>query len=103
MTREHWRAGFERGVRDPLIAPEEAAAYAYSPTERSTIEALRRKAFVGTAEKVSGRLAELAQRLALDELVVVTWTYDPAPRHRSSNRSPGRSGSSRHRTAQRRC
>ena len=47
------------------------------------VEALRRKAFVGTAGEVAGRLSELATRLALDELVVVTWTYDPAPRHRS--------------------
>jgi alkanesulfonate monooxygenase SsuD/methylene tetrahydromethanopterin reductase-like flavin-dependent oxidoreductase (luciferase family) len=44
---------------------------------------MRRKAFVGTAEQVKARLTELAQRLELDELVVVTWTYDPAPRHRS--------------------
>jgi hypothetical protein len=29
------------------------------------------------------RLKELAKSLELDELVVVTWTYDPAPRHRS--------------------
>jgi hypothetical protein len=47
------------------------------------IEALRRKAIVGTAEQVAARLSELAQRLELDELVVVTWTFDPVPRHRS--------------------
>ena len=29
------------------------------------------------------RLKELAKSLELDELVVVTWTYDPEPRHRS--------------------
>jgi hypothetical protein len=32
---------------------------------------------------VAARLKELAKGLELDELVVVTWTYDPAPRHRS--------------------
>jgi hypothetical protein len=32
---------------------------------------------------VTARLKELAKSLDLDELVVVTWTYDPAPRHRS--------------------
>jgi hypothetical protein len=33
---------------------------------------------------VAERLKELAKSLELDELVVVTWTYDPAPRrHRS--------------------
>jgi len=38
---------------------------------------------VGTAEQVGARLSELARRLELDELVVVTWTCDPQPRHRS--------------------
>ena len=38
---------------------------------------------MGTPEQVAARLTELAQRLALDELVIVTWTYDPAPRQRS--------------------
>ena len=35
------------------------------------------------AEQVAARLKELAKSLELDELVVVTWTYDPTPRHRS--------------------
>jgi luciferase family oxidoreductase group 1 len=83
MTREFWRIGFERGIRKPLVTPEEAAAYPYTDAERATIESLRRKALVGTAEQVTTRLAELARRLDLAELVVVTWTHDPAARHRS--------------------
>ena len=35
------------------------------------------------ATHVAARLTELAERLALEELVVVTWTHDPAARHRS--------------------
>jgi alkanesulfonate monooxygenase SsuD/methylene tetrahydromethanopterin reductase-like flavin-dependent oxidoreductase (luciferase family) len=46
-------------------------------------EKLRRKAIVGSSEHVAARLKELAKSLELDELVVVTWTYDTAPRHRS--------------------
>jgi alkanesulfonate monooxygenase SsuD/methylene tetrahydromethanopterin reductase-like flavin-dependent oxidoreductase (luciferase family) len=38
---------------------------------------------VGTSRQVKTRLEELAERLELDELVIVTWTYDPAPRQRS--------------------
>ena len=83
QTREFWRVGFEKGLRAPLVTPEFAAGYAYTDSERATIEALRRKALVGTGEAVAGRLREIAQRLALDELVVVTWTHDPAARHRS--------------------
>ena len=82
-TREFWRIGFEQGIRKPLVPPGDAAAYPYADAERATIESLRRKAFVGTSDQVATRLTELAQRLGLDELVIVTWTYDPAPRHRS--------------------
>ena len=65
------------------LPPAEAAAHPYTDAQRITIESIRRKAFVGTGEQVAERLTELAQRLELDELVVVTWTYDPAPRRRS--------------------
>ena len=82
-TREHWRVGFEQGLRKPLVSPEEAAAHPYTDWEQGIIDALRRKAFVGTGEQVSARLMEVAHRLELEELVIVTWTYDPVPRHRS--------------------
>ena len=82
-TREHWRVGFERGERRQLVAPEFAERHPYDDGERTTIEALRRKAIVGTAHQVAAQLRAIAQRLDLDELVVVTWTHDPAPRHRS--------------------
>ena len=82
-TREFWRVGFEKGLREPLVTPEFADAYPYTDAERATIEALRRKAIVGTGEVVAARLRELAERHALDEIVVVTWTHDAAARHRS--------------------
>ncbi|MCC7217227.1 MAG: LLM class flavin-dependent oxidoreductase [Burkholderiales bacterium] len=82
-TREHWRVGFEQGIRNALVPPEAAAAHPYTDAERRIVDALRRKAFVGTGAQVAHRLTDLAHRLDLDELVVVTWTYEPAPRHRS--------------------
>lgn len=83
QTREHWRAGFEQGIRNALVTPEVAAAHPYSDAERATIEALRRKAIVGTGPQVARRLHELAAQLALDELVVVTWTHAYAARAHS--------------------
>jgi luciferase family oxidoreductase group 1 len=83
MTREFWRVGFEKGIRLPLITPEEAAAYPYTDQERATIHKLRARAIVGTQEQVADRLNEIARQFQLDEIVVVTWTYDPAPRRRS--------------------
>lgn len=82
-TREHWRVGFEKGIRAPLVAPEEAAMQAYSSEDMARIEALRRRAFAGTADGVAARLRDEARRLGLDELVIVTWTFDPAARARS--------------------
>jgi luciferase family oxidoreductase group 1 len=82
-TREFWRVGFEQGLRQPLVSPEQAAAHPYTAQELARIGELRRKAFVGTAEQVAASLMALAQRLELSELVVNTWTFDPAARHRS--------------------
>jgi luciferase family oxidoreductase group 1 len=82
-TREFWRTGFEKGIRVPLVAPDEAAAYPYGAEEQARIAAMRAKAFVGTADAVVARLAAEAHRLQLDEIVVVTWTHDAAARRRS--------------------
>jgi luciferase family oxidoreductase group 1 len=82
-TREYWRVGFEKGLRNPLVSPERAMAHAYSDDERAIVERLRSKALVGTSEQVATSLTALAQRLELDELVINTWTFDPAARRRS--------------------
>ena len=83
LARERSSIDREYGIRQALIPPEEAAARTYTAAEQVIADKLRRKAIVGSAEQVAMRLQELADRLELDELVVVTWTYDPAPRHRS--------------------
>jgi luciferase family oxidoreductase group 1 len=82
-TREFWRIGFEQGIRKALITPEEADAQPYTAEERAVVDKLRRRAVVGTGEQVAARLTEIGTRLQLDEIVVVTWTYDLAPRLRS--------------------
>jgi alkanesulfonate monooxygenase SsuD/methylene tetrahydromethanopterin reductase-like flavin-dependent oxidoreductase (luciferase family) len=38
---------------------------------------------VGTGAQVRDRLIALAQELGADELVVITWTWDPAVQRRS--------------------
>jgi luciferase family oxidoreductase group 1 len=81
-TRERSIVDRRQGIRLPLMPPDQAER-PYSAAELATAEKLRRKAIVGTSREVKTRLEELAGRLELDELVIVTWTYDPAPRHRS--------------------
>ena len=81
-TRERAIVDRRQGIRLPLKPPDEAERPS-SPAELATAEKLRRKAVVGSAQQVTEKLKALAQRLELDELVVVTWTYDAAPRRRS--------------------
>jgi luciferase family oxidoreductase group 1 len=83
MSREHSRILRDVGIRDALVSPDEAAAFPYTDAQRAKIESMRRRAFVGTGEQVKKQLTELAERHGLEELVVVTWTYQPEPRHRS--------------------
>jgi luciferase family oxidoreductase group 1 len=83
LSREHTRVEREHGVRAPLMPPEEVEKITYAPHERAKIESIRRKAYVGTGEQVAAGLTALANGFGLDELVVVTWTYRPEPRHRS--------------------
>jgi luciferase family oxidoreductase group 1 len=84
-TREHWRIGFEKGLRTPLVSPKAAdVAYTgYGAIERATIESLRDKAIVGTPAQVKARLNALATTFELDEIVINTWTHDPFMRQRS--------------------
>ena len=81
-TRERAIVDRRQGIRLPLMPPDEAER-AYSGAELAIADKLRRKAIVGSANQVAKRLQELAKSLELDELVVVTWTYDLAPRRRS--------------------
>ena len=80
--RERAMIDRRQGIRLPLMPPEEAER-PYSAAELALAEKLHRKAIVGSTDQVAARLKTLAKSLALDELVVVTWTYDPAPRRRS--------------------
>jgi luciferase family oxidoreductase group 1 len=82
-AREHWRVGFEKGLRLPLVSPERAAAYPYSHEERAVVERLRQVAIAGTAAQVAKSLEALAKRFELEEIIINTWTFDPGARRRS--------------------
>jgi alkanesulfonate monooxygenase SsuD/methylene tetrahydromethanopterin reductase-like flavin-dependent oxidoreductase (luciferase family) len=47
---------------------------------------------VGTGEQVLERLRALAEALEIDELVVITWTWDPAAQRRSFERLAAAAG-----------
>ena len=43
----------------------------------------RSRSLVGSAAQVKARLEALAQQLQVQEIVVITWTWDPAAQRRS--------------------
>ena len=83
LGRERWRVDRARGVLGPLQSPDVIAARGFSADEWPTVNAMRSKAFVGTAAEVGAQLRALARELQLDELVVNTWAHDPAARRTS--------------------
>ncbi len=83
LSRDHWRLARMRGEVGPLLDPERVAAQGFRREDETALAAMRAKAFVGEAGEVAARLRRLAAELELDELVINTWTYDPAVRRRS--------------------
>ena len=59
----------------PMLPPEQADRE-YSPAEQMALQAMKANAFVGSAKTVAEKLRAVASRLELDELAVITWTYD---------------------------
>jgi luciferase family oxidoreductase group 1 len=73
----------DRGIFPPLEPPAVAAAHPYSEAEAARIAELRSRAYVGTGAQVAARIADLARRTGVQEIAVVTWTYDEEVRRRS--------------------
>jgi len=82
-SRARWQLYRDRGVYLPLDPPDVALGYDYTDTEAARIAELRRTTFVGAAPEVAARITELAERIGIDELAIVTWTHDEQARHDS--------------------
>lgn len=83
LSREHWRMGRMRGRLEPLQDPDTIAAQGFRDEDTAALQAMRAKAFVGDAGQVADKLRALAAAFELDELVINSWSYDPAVRRRS--------------------
>ena len=69
-----------RGEFGPLVSPEEALAYAWTPEEEVLRRANRRRLFVGDPSQVRERLTAMAQSLGADEIMVMSAIFDPVAR-----------------------
>jgi alkanesulfonate monooxygenase SsuD/methylene tetrahydromethanopterin reductase-like flavin-dependent oxidoreductase (luciferase family) len=65
------------------MLPPEQALRDYSVSEQMALAEMKDKAFVGTAAVVADKLNQLAERLHIQEVVVITWTHDPQAQRRS--------------------
>ena len=81
-SRARWKMDRNLGRIGPLLTPENAARE-YSPAEQLALARLRDSALVGSAATVGKKLRLLAAQLEVEELVVITWTHDPAAQMRS--------------------
>ncbi|HYF21311.1 MAG TPA: LLM class flavin-dependent oxidoreductase [Ramlibacter sp.] len=81
-SRERTKVDRRSGRFGPLMPPEEAQRE-YAPGEQLEAQALRHNAIVGSARQVREKLEALAHQWSIDEIVVVTWTWDPAAQRRS--------------------
>lgn len=81
-TRERARVDRQTGRFGPLLPPEQAPR-PYSEAEEAYRRRLRSNAMVGTGEQVAGKLRALAGELGIEELAVITWTWDPQAQRRS--------------------
>ena len=80
-SRARWRMDRNLGRIGPMLPPE-LAVRDYSVSEQLALAQMKDNALVGSADMVADKLRNLAERLQVDEVVVITWTHDPqAQRH----------------------
>ncbi len=82
-SRWGWRIMSAHGERNGIPSPEEAMAFDYTEPERDYLAHLRQTSIWGSPGRVKDRMESLAAEYRVDELVVVTITYDFEARVRS--------------------
>ena len=81
-SRARWKMDRNLGRIDAILPPEQAVRD-YSAGEQRALADLKDNALVGTAKQVVSKLRALAERLQIEEIVVITWTHDPVAQARS--------------------
>ncbi|HVA13351.1 MAG TPA: LLM class flavin-dependent oxidoreductase [Stellaceae bacterium] len=82
-SRDLSRLRLEQGMLGPVPSVEEAEAYQYSHEERLRVAFNRQRQVIGDPGQCKEQLLALGMRYGVDELVVVTITYDFAARVKS--------------------
>ena len=72
-----------KGEYLPLASPDNAAAYPYTPVDKTRIAQNRAKMSVGSPKTVRTKLEALVAETRADEVMITTMIYDHAARKRS--------------------
>jgi luciferase family oxidoreductase group 1 len=76
------RVNRDRGFLGPLVSPDEAAKQ-LAGEDQERIARFRRNTFAGTGPEVMARIVELKEQVGVDEMAVVTWTWNEDVRRQS--------------------
>ena len=76
QTRNLWVLNFLKGQGGPFPSPEDAAQAEFTDQDRLMLAEIERRGVVGTPDQVKAGLEALAAEYGVDELIVVTITYD---------------------------
>ena len=82
QSRARWKMDRNTGRIGALLPPDQAVRD-YNASEQVALAELRAGALVGSAPQVADKLRKLAERLQLDEVVIITWTHEAAAQARS--------------------
>jgi len=82
-SRDLWRLRLNQGQHLPYAHPDAALAYDYSPQELQVVAANKANRFAGTPDSLRDQLGAFAEENSLDELLVLTITYNFETRLRS--------------------
>ena len=82
QSRARWKIDRNLGRIGALLPPDQAMRD-FSASEQLALAELRAGALVGSAPQVADKLRKLAERLQLDEVVIITWTHDAIAQARS--------------------
>ena len=72
LSRVLWWIRLNQGQPGPFPSLEEAEAYDFTDGDRAVLQKMRTRSLVGAPAAVGARARELAKRLGVDELVILT-------------------------------
>jgi luciferase family oxidoreductase group 1 len=82
QSRARWKVDRNLGRIGALLPPDQAERD-YNASEQVALAELRAGALVGSARQVADKLRQLAERLQIDEVVIITWTHEAQAQARS--------------------